>query len=239
MFQNDPIGKAIHNYITQSDDTPIDVVSDLMENDILPVTYLFRSYDKMPDIEQLALKACKDKVLDVGAGAGPHTSWLRQQGFDVTAIDTSKGAIEFLNKKFPDHKNLNISIEELSETEEKFDTILLLMNGIGLAGDLENLPEFLSKMKSLLGKEGKILCESTDVQYFYEEEDGGMWLDLNTSYQGNFKFNMHYNDESSGWFPWLYVDPETLEKVANKSGFKVNVLTTHDHSYLAELTIEK
>lgn len=239
MFLNDPIGKAIHSYVLNGDTSPIQVESDLMEKDIIPIEYLFRTFEIMPPIEQEALNKCKGKILDVGACAGPHTTWLREKGFDVTAIDTSKGSIEYLNKKYSNYKNLNISVQELSDQQEKYDTILLLMNGIGIAGDLNSLPDFLEQLKKLLAKNGKILCDSTDVQYFYEEDDGGMWVDLNTEYYGNFKFNMHYDKVSSDWFKWLYIDPKTFEKAAEETGLSLKILQTEEHSYLAELTLMK
>lgn len=236
MYKNDPIGKAIQYYVQNGESAPIQVQSDLMENDIIPVEYLFRPFEIMPEIEQHALNKCTGKILDVGAGAGPHSSWLREKGHTVTAIDTSKGAVDYLNSKFPDLINRQMNILDLQGTEEKFETILLLMNGIGLAGDLSSLPDFLTHVKSLLSENGKILCDSTDVKYFYQEEDGGMWVDLNTEYYGNFKFKMKYNDTSTDWFPWLYVDNEKLTSIANDAGLKVEILISDDHSYLAEIT---
>jgi len=239
MTKNDPIGKAIECYVKNGSSSPIEVESDLMENDVIPVDYLFRSFESMPELEQLALKSCQGKVLDVGAAAGPHCSWLRDQGFDVTAVDTSQGAISYLNNKFPDHKNVQTSILEMEGTEEKYDTILLLMNGIGFAGDLSSLPNLLNHLKSLLTEKGKIICDSTDVKYFYQEDDGGLWVDLNTEYYGNFKFKMNYDDQSSGWFPWLYVDEQTLNSNAEEAGMLMEVLFSKDDSYLAELKQRK
>ena len=236
MHKNDPIGKAIQYFKKNGESLPIQVESDLMEKDIIPVAYLFRSFDMMPKIEQHALNCCEGKILDIGAGAGPHTRWLREKGFDVTSIDTSSGAIEYLNQEFPKSQNLNKSVLELKGDQHQYDTLLLLMNGIGLAGNLAALKDFLLHLKSLLSEGGKILCDSTDVKYFYQEDDGGMWVDLNTEYHGNFKFNMKYEEDSSGWFDWLYVDPETLNSVAAEAGLIMKLLISDEHSYLAELT---
>jgi hypothetical protein len=70
--------------------------------------------------------------------------------------------------------------------------VLSLMNGMGLAKNLENLPAFLQKVHDLLLPGGRFIADSTDVKYLYEDEDGGYWLDLNSAYYGNFKFQMHY-----------------------------------------------
>ena len=239
MVKNDPIGKAIECYVENGTSSPILVESDLMEDDVIPVDYLFRTFESMPELEQLALKSCHGRVLDVGTAAGPHCSWLREKGLEVTAIDTSEGSINYLNTKFPNNKNVQTSILEMNSSDGKYDTILLLMNGIGLAGDLSSLPNLLNHLKGLLTEKGKILCDSTDVKYFYQEEDGGLWVDLNTEYYGNFKFKMNYDDQSTGWFPWLYVDEQTLESNAEDCGLIMNVLFSKDDSYLAELKIKE
>lgn len=66
------------------------------------------------------------------------------------------------------------------------------MNGLGIAGTLANLEQTLLKAKSLLKPGGQILCDSSDVKFLYEEEDGSYWMDLNAQYYGEFKFKMSY-----------------------------------------------
>ena len=66
------------------------------------------------------------------------------------------------------------------------------MNGIGIAKNLANLENTLLRAKGMLNENGKILCDSADIKYLYEDNDGGMWVDLNTTYYGNFKFQMTF-----------------------------------------------
>lgn len=235
MLSGDPIGNAIQRYSNSEEDLSIRVECDLMEDDFLPVPYLFRSYELMPEIEKVALRMVHGHILDAGAAAGPHTRYLRENGYTVTAIDISKGAISYLNAEYPTDENLNVTIEELIHQDRKFDSVLLLMNGIGLAEELANLEFFLSQLKSILNKGGKIICDSTDVRYFYEDEDGSVWVDLNTNYHGDFKFRMHFENSSTDWFKWLYVDPESLQRAANNVGLSCSILYTDEHTYLAEL----
>ena len=54
-FKNDPIGFAIHEFLLHKSDPNIIVKSDLCEDDVIPVNYLFRSFEEMPDIEKFAL----------------------------------------------------------------------------------------------------------------------------------------------------------------------------------------
>lgn len=234
-FKNDPIGLAIQDFQKGDFDPDIIVKSDLCEDDVLPVPYLFRTFEQMPDIEKFALSLCEGKVLDIGAGAGCHARHLKDHGIEVMAIDQSNGAHEYLVSSGISSKKINFMEFE----EGQFDTILLLMNGIGLAGSLENLPAVLAHLKNLLKPDGKILCDSTDIEYMYTNEDGSQWLDLNAAYRGEMQFNMVYKNSESGWFPWLYIDQLKLTEFATDAGFEIEILLEGENNhYLAELKMD-
>lgn len=232
----DPIGLAINDYIDGKETPDLIVKSDLSEDDIMEVDYYFRTESALPILEKTALKNCKGKILDVGACVGAHAIPLKNKGHDVVAIDICKPAVDYL-------KTNNIEAytsDFLSFNTGKFDTLLLLMNGIGIAESLEDLPSFLEHAKSLLQPGGKIICDSTDVQYFYEDADGALWMDLNAAYYGEFKFQMSYKNQEGPWFNWLYLDEDKLKEYAQKAGFKMNILVREpeQYSFLAELILK-
>lgn len=229
----DPIGLAILDYANTKKPADIIVSSDICEDDIIPVEVLFRTYDEMPELEKQAIDRCEGRVLDVGAGAGVHASVLNDNGHEVLAIDISKGAVDYMQKK-------GIKAEKiafLDVKDQKFDTILMLMNGIGVAGKLSELENFLKHAKSLLNPGGRILCDSSDIKYLYEDEDGSMWIDLNSEYYGNFRFQMKYKKEKGPWFDWLYVDFDNLFKAAKNVGLKASKVYEQEDNYLAEITL--
>ncbi len=233
-LKKDPIGQAIFDYVKNGKADDIIVASDLCDDDFIPSEYLFRSMDQMPLLEQVALNACNGKTLDVGAAAGSHALYLIKKGLDVTAIDTSEGAVEHLNKIGIPSRNINF----YDLKDEKYDTILLLMNGIGIAGTLGNVDNFLLHAKSLLTPNGQILIDSTDIMYLYEdEEDGSVWVDLNTEYYGNFKYQMKYKNHESEWFDWLYLDAEKFLMAAERCGLEFEILETEEYSFLVKLTL--
>lgn len=231
----DPVGKAIQDYAKFRKPADIIVASDICEDDIIPVEVLFRSHEEMPELERLALSLCKGKVLDVGAGAGSHASYLQDAGFDVTALEISPGACEFLKNK--GLKTIQSDFFEFKN--QKFDTILMLMNGIGIAGTLSNLEKSLAHAKTLLNPGGMILCDSSDIKYLYEEEDGSMWENLNSEYYGNFRFQMSYKKEKGTWFDWLYVDFDNLFQHAKNVGLKASREFNKDDHYLAKITLHE
>lgn len=230
-FKNDPYGKAINAYNSGKRGEEIIVHSDMCDDDIMPVDYLFRTFDEMPKIEQIALGLCKGKVLDVGSCAGVHGEYLAKKGLNVTTIDTSKGAIQH-------QKSIGLNAHHYDfylYTESGFDTLLWMMNGIGIAGTLANLENTLLKAKERLAPGGIMLCDSTDIKYLYEDDEGGFWVDLNTNYYGEFQFKNEYDGVESEEFNWLYVDYQKLEAAALKVGLEIRLVLEDGFSYLAEL----
>ena len=233
--QKDPMGQAIVDFAKTKINKDIIVVSEICDDDVIPSEYLFRAFNEMPKIEQLALERCEGKILDVGAGAGIHAMHLLKQGKDVSCIDISELSVNYLKDQKINARQLNFFNLE----DEQYDTLLFLMNGLGIAGTLSNLEFTLLKAKTHLAKNGKILCDSSDIKYLYEDDDGGYWIDLNAGYYGDFRYQMLYESHASDWFDWLYVDFETLKITAEKVGFEVELIHEEDQQYLAMLKVKQ
>jgi SAM-dependent methyltransferase len=231
----DLFGKAILDY--QTNNSPEDLITEtsISEADEMSVAYLFRSYAEMPKLEQKAIQLAKGKVLDVGCGAGSHALYLQEKGFDVTAIDISANAI-----KACELRGLkNAKVQDIMQLEgNKFDTILLLMNGAGMCGKLKNIPNFLQKLKSLLTDEGQILVDSSDIIYMFDEdEDGGKWIPTDVDYYGEVIFDIAYKGEKEASFDWMYIDYNTLQNAAVANGLQCELILEGEHfDYLAKLT---
>ena len=235
----DIFGTALKSFFFDKDHSKLWVLSDQMEKDEMPVKYFFRDFNIMPEIEKIALQNCKGKILDIGAGSGSHALWLQSQKLDVTAIDHSSGCIEVMRKR-----GVKQAIEKdifdpiaIGLEEGKFDTVLLLMNGIGIAKSLDELPAFLNRLKDLLSENGQILFDSSDLKYLYLEDDGSLLIDLNGPYYGEMNFRYLYKDQKGSWFKWLYIDEQMMGDFAKKAQLKMEVLYRGDNSdYLARLT---
>ncbi|WP_266205804.1 class I SAM-dependent methyltransferase [Pontibacter kalidii] len=236
-MKNDPIGTAVLDYMAGAEDAEVIVESSLTEDDAIPVYYLFRKEEEMPEMELQALDGCRGSVLDVGAGAGCHALALQQRGIEVTALDVSAGAVEAMQRQGV-KQVLQKDVFKLKGA--RYDTLLMLMNGIGIAGTLAGLERFLEHAKTLLHPGGQILLESADILYMYEEEDGSVMLDLNAGYYGEVKYNMKYKDQESGWFNWLFIDASILEDYAQQHGYTCEVLLQGEAgNYLARLVLEE
>ncbi|HQW68786.1 MAG TPA: class I SAM-dependent methyltransferase [Flavobacterium sp.] len=231
----DLFGKAILDF--QTNNSPEDIVTEtnISEADEMEVAYLFRSFDQMPKLEQEALQLSKGKILDIGCGAGSHSLHLQENNFDVTAIDISENAIKACQLR----GLKNAKVQNLLDIEdEKFDTILLLMNGTGIFGTLNETSKYLQKLKSLLNPNGQILIDSSDIIYMFDEDDDGSYLVPANQYYGELTFTISYKNETETAFPWLYLDYNTLQNVAHANGFNCELVIEGKHfDYLAKLTI--
>ncbi|MBS9461803.1 class I SAM-dependent methyltransferase [Flagellimonas sp. 389] len=232
----DIFGTALLDYQNKNYSEDIKTYSSLDEEDVIPLPYLFRSYNEMPLLEQKALRLAKGKVLDIGCGAGSHALYLQNKGLEVTALDTSKGAIEVCKER-----GVKTTVQNtiLNYNESKFDTLLLLMNGIGLAGKLIDLAKFMSHLKSLLLPNGQILLDSSDIIYMFDQdEDGGFWVPNNLEYYGEVCFTLEYKGHKGPPLNWLYVDFNTLKNACETNGFNCELVSQGKHyDYLARLSL--
>ena len=223
----DPMGAAIIDYLAHGKASKLRVFSSMFDEDEIPVNQLFRTFQEMPSLEQKALQLCTGKILDVGAGSGCHTLALQEMGKEVTAIDISPLSVEAMNKRgVKDARLQNFFDKSLTGP---FDTILLLMNGSGIIGKLENLPAFFHRLKEVLARDGQLLLDSSDLSYLFEDEDGNLDIAPEDDYFGEIDFRMQYKSIKGDSFDWLYIDFNTLNLYARQAGFKAEKIEEGEH----------
>lgn len=232
----DPLGQAIHDYFTLKIDHPIIIHSEDFDDDTMKPSYFFRNYKNMPPLEKKALNLCRGKVLDVGACAGSHALWLQENGFDVTALEWSEKCCATMQQRGI-KKVMHRDIFEYNH--DTFDTILLLMNGTGIAGTLVRLFDLFVHLKKLLRPGGQILIDSSDLIYLYEDDEGTASLNINAEkYYGELHYQFEYKGMKGQPFRWLYVDTESMQQIVSDSQLEVRQLIKGSHyDYL--LQIEK
>ena len=259
------MGRAIAEYWNTKTADKLRVFSPMFEEDEIPLTTLFRSYEDMPEIERKALDMAKGRILDVGAASGCHSLVLQDRGKDVTAIDISPLSVETMKergvKKVIEQDFFELGSQQHVFTLEgqameqrepssllewpsrdrvrqsQYDTILMLMNGIGIVGTLDRMPEFFKQLDKILAPGGQVLCDSSDISYVFEDEEGMIDIPNEMDYYGEHSFRMQYKDTIGEPFDWLYIDADTLRQKAGRSGYAVEVVAEGEHyDYLARIT---
>lgn len=201
----------------------------------LPVGVFFREAADFAPIEQRAQALCRGWVLDVGAGTGCHSLALQARGIRVMAIDVCPQAVEIMAQRGVEDCQ---RVDVFEYQGGPFDTLLLMMHGIGMVQDLPGLDRFLKHAHRLLRPDGQILLDSLDVRttvdpvhLAYQEANR-----KSGRYIGDIRMRFEYQGQSGPLFGWLHVDPETLSVHAERGGWTCRILCQQDSGdYLAQL----
>jgi 2-polyprenyl-3-methyl-5-hydroxy-6-metoxy-1,4-benzoquinol methylase len=226
----DILGTALKDHFLRGTAETLWVHNSYGEDEVMPVDLFFRDEDEMPELELKALELCKGHVLDIGAGAGSHALVLQQRGFQVTALDISPTAVDIMKQRGVKDA-VERSIFDLQDVS--YDTLLFMMNGIGVTGTINGFRNFLKKAKSYIKPGGQLIFDSSDISYLYQE----IQFPVN-AYYGEVAFSYSYNQQRGKWFKWVYIDQSTLLKIAIEEGWNGEIIMTDEHDqYLAKLTL--
>jgi 2-polyprenyl-3-methyl-5-hydroxy-6-metoxy-1,4-benzoquinol methylase len=234
----DTYSQALKNYHDGKEPFNYEIVRDDGYSSIVPLSVFFDD-SGYSNIELLALDRCKGKILDVGAGAGRHSLELQRRKVNITAIDISHSAVDIMKNRGVE-KIIHSDIMSLSNV--KYDTLLMLMNGIGMVENPENLDKFLLKAKQLLSKNGVIIFDSVDVlktenpkHILYREKNI-----KNGDFPGQQKLKINYAGAKGEWFYWLHLSFEEVSQVVKKYGFAIELVSMQENGqYIAELQIKR
>lgn len=222
----DPHGQAILNYYKGDRDTELILHNSYGEPEEMPIEVFFSDPDDFTEIERTAMTHCRGTVLDIGAAAGSHALFLQAFDAPVTALDYSPGCAEVMRSS-----GVKVVAQENFQNHSgQYDTILLMMNGLGIAGTLDGIPILLNKCQQLLNEGGQIVLDSSDISYLYE--DG---LQKPKGYFGEVQYQYEYQGEKGDWFNWVYADQQTLIPMVESHGLQVEIVLTDEESgqYLA------
>ncbi|RYD73596.1 MAG: class I SAM-dependent methyltransferase [Sphingobacteriales bacterium] len=224
----DVFGKALKDFYNNGEAEILWLHNSYDEPEEMPVDFFFRDDEDMPVLELQALQMCRGRVLDIGAGVGSHALVLQAFNVDVTAIDVSEAAVDIMK----DRGVKKALLQDIFTFQGQFDTILMLMNGIGLTGTLPGFKDFLIKLKTLLNPGGQVLFDTSDIAYLYEDLPKPQ-----NQYYGEVSYQYEYKGEKGNWFNWLYIDPKTIETIAFETGWLSEIIFDDDEDqYLVKLT---
>ena len=235
-----PLTAALRAYQQGDEEAAVTVRDSLGNREPLPAAYFFRTMEERDDdplleLERAALQACRGHVLDIGAGAGAHALALQERGVEVTALESDPGLVELLRERGV-RKVLEGTPESLAGGE-RYDTLLLLMNGWGLAGTLSELPGFLDELAAILAPGGQVLADSTDLRPLLDPDGDEDWESAEEEYPGDIGYRMEFQGMKGEPYTFLFVDPGALERVAGEGGWRLEIVARNrEEGYLSRLT---
>ncbi len=227
MNNKDILGEALKNYYLSGISERITVHTSYGPDEEYVSEYFFRSEEELPEIEEYALLQCNNRILEIGSGAGSHALFLQNVGQNITAMDLSGGCVNVM---------LNRGVKKIIHGDvfqfnlREYDTIIMLMNGIGLVGSLTGLMIFLDKMEKITSPGSQLIFDSTDVRYVLKER-------IKTDhYIGQVKYQFEYRDKQGPWFDWLFIDPGKLTEYCKNTVWIPQIIYENaDGHYLARL----
>jgi len=226
----DLLGQAILDYFNGDQQSKLYINNSYDVPEEMPVEVYFRPTKEFSELEKLALSHCQGKILDIGAAAGDKVLALQDTGHEVFALDISEGCAEVMK----DRGAVNVILQDFYTHTEKYDTLLLLMNGLGLAKTLNEIPEFLKKCRSLSNSGGQIIFDSSDIKYLYEDHPD---IEVPYPYYGDIRYQYEYEGIKGDWFEWVYADHEMMGQIVEDSGLKLEVLMEDEFDqYLGRIT---
>jgi len=229
-FADDVYGKALYDYYQhgQAEALILHTSYGLKEN--MPVEWFFRDEEDFPELERIALGKVRGTTLDIGAGVGSHALNLYQRGINVCVMDNAWHCAKIMEQRgLPNVLHQSV----WHPVYQRYDTILMLMNGIGLVGDISGLKRFLDLAKGMLKPGGQILFDSSDLSYLYPDKNIYQHPDL-----GIIRYQYKYRGMAGEPFLWLYIDFATLTYIASDKGWKARLLYEDPYAqYLASLSL--
>ncbi|WP_020526156.1 class I SAM-dependent methyltransferase [Flexithrix dorotheae] len=227
--EKDIFGQALLDYFHGNTTEKLWLNTSYETREEVPQDIFLRLPKDLQPMEKIALSYCEDNILDIGAGTGVHSLILQQQNKSVLALEKSPGCVEIMQQR--GIKNI-IQTDIFDFQNRKFQSILMMMNGIGIAGTIQGLQKLLSHLKKMLPVGGKIIFDSSDISYLYEDQP----LPVN-QYFGEIKYQYEYKGEKGDWFKWLYIDASKMAKIATRTGWEFQVISEDEYDqYLGLLT---
>ncbi len=211
----DLFGKALLDYQQKTMESPLLLHTEYGQPEPVPLEQFFVEEGEFPDLDIFALEQVYGKILDIGAATGRHALYLQNRGHDITAMDISESCGVVMKEAGVE----KIVVEDVFNFDGQiFDTIFMLMNGIGIAGTIEGLKKLLGHLHQMLKPTGQLLLDSSDISYLYEESP---WPE--NTYFGELTYRYQYNDTLGDPFNWLFIDREKLVEIANSVAWNCQI----------------
>jgi len=190
--------------------------------DAMSTKAYFSEHKDFPPHEQKSMEFVKGRVLDVGCGAGRHSLYLQEKGFDVVGIDISPLAVKVCKLRGLKRAEV-MSIEKLNFKPDSFDTILMMGNNFGLFGSFQKARRLLKRFHKMTSNNARIIAVTNDVSRtenpFHLE-----YQEFNRKrgrMRGQINFRMRFQKYATPWFDYLMVSKEEMEGILQGTGWKV------------------
>lgn len=227
-----PFADALTACAAGKSEAVLQLRSSLGDDAAVPAAFFFRTPDRWVDFERHAVDLCRGRVSDLGAGAGPHTLALQALGHHVVAVEGCAEVARLLRER---GATSVVRADFRHWWRPGFDTVLMLMNGLGPVGTLAGLDRFLVHARRFLAPGGQILVDGAEA--VPRGPLAGVDWPPAGEYPGQAWIELSYAGRVGRPFRELYLDLETLARHATQAGWRLEVaFESGNGAYLVRLT---
>lgn len=174
-------------------------------------------------LEQTAMDLVRGRVLDIGCGAGKHSVYLQEQGYDVLGIDISSLALQVCELRGLKKTKL-LSISEIGQLPaDSVDTVIMMGNNFGLFGSFANAREYLKELLRITSAEGQIVAVTSDP-YITTDPIHLAYHKFNLSrgrMAGQIRFRIRFQNLVNDWMDYLLASPAEVRAILEGTGWKL------------------
>jgi SAM-dependent methyltransferase len=158
--------------------------------------------DWEPEERQLLACVVGGPVLDLGAGAGRSALHLQEQGYEVTAIESSPGAVDVCRRRGV----RDVRAADLNDppADKEWHTILLLCGNLGLGGSWDGNRRLLRRIAEI-SRPGAVLIADS-VNYSGDAEIG---------------LRIRYGETVTPWWRQCNVAADEVEALVDDTGWRI------------------
>jgi SAM-dependent methyltransferase len=199
--------------------------------------YYFAPFRSWWPQERRAMRFVRGRVLDLGCGAGRVGLHLQGRGHEVVGIDVSPLAVEIARQR--GLADVRLGTVDALRRDERFDTILLLGNNLGLLGGERQGRRLLRKLARFAGERGRILAGSYDP-YEGVSELALRYHERNRArgrMGGVERLRVRYRQYATPWYDVLFASRAEVERLAQGTGWVASRFLGDGAGYVAVLDL--
>ena len=179
------------------------------------------------------VKNAKGKVLDVGCGSGSYMLALQKRGHEVHGVDIDANCIKTCKERGLKKIWRQNILKPSYFKWDRYDTIVLAGNNLGIAGNVENLKKMLRYFHSITTKSGIVLGEGINFRtttnplhkkYHALQKKKGRFSGIVT-------IRVDYKDMVGEWFDWMHTPEKELMSAAKSSGWSLETTKRKGESH--------
>lgn len=183
----------------------------------------FSEYKDWKPREKKGIRYARGRILDIGCGAGRHSLYLQNKGFDVTGIDNSPLAIQVCKARGLKKAKV-LSITETHRLKPgTFDTILMLGNNSALFASPKRGKWLLRRFLKITSPKARIIAENLDP-FKTDDPDHLEYHKRNIAKgraPGQVRIRVRFGKHIGEWFDYLFVSKKEMEDIIKGTGWRI------------------